>query len=411
MPSLRLITFILLSALGRIAVPQKVGAQQAVRLSDAIEAATRRGSSIVLATLDTAAGRARLAIAGTLSNPILSASYTDNTPHNHLDLALPLDFLFLRRLRVQAAERESDALELQLAFQRAAARYQIVGAYARSAAAEARAQLSRRTALDADSLLQMAVLRENAGDASKLEVELARINLGDAQVRASQDSFNISATLLEVQRLMAMSSSRVEIALADSLPAVAGALNVARNPPANLEQGEPLLVAAARRSVEAHTFAVAAERRRIYGAPSISIGVEAGMPGSTGLLPTIGVSLPVPLLTRNRAEVALATIQRDRAVAALDIARRDAAAALATVLRSRDLASLRVTQTRDVLASAERIASLTLIAYREGEVALSFVLEATRRARDLRDDYITALSDQVSSDAGVTLYSILVPGP
>ena len=79
--------------------------------------------------------------------------------------------------------------------------------------------------------------------------------------------------------------------------------------------------------------------------------------------------------------------------------------------RSRDLASLRVTQTRDVLASAERIASLTLIAYREGEVALSFVLEATRRARDLRDDYITALSDQVSSDAGVTLYSILVPGP
>ncbi|MEO8561002.1 MAG: TolC family protein [bacterium] len=380
-----------------------------VALTDAVEAATTRGPSVSLAAFDTAAGRARLAMARSIGNPILSLSYTENTPRQHVDLALPLDFVWLRGLRVKAAERDADVLRLQFAFQVAAARYQVVGAYARAAASNARARLSERTAADADSLLQMAVLRESTGDVSRLEVELARINRGDAHIRASQDSLNASTGVLEVQRLMAMAPDRVEISLTDSLPAIAAA--VAPSVLGDSMTGRPLLVAAAARNVEARTLALTAEHRRAYGAPAVSVGFEAGNPGTTGLLPTVGISLPLPLLTRNRGEIALATTERARAVAALEIAKRDAATALATAERTRDLAALRVTQTRELLASAERIASLTLVAYREGEVPLSFVLEATRRARDLRDGYITALSELASSHAGVALHSILVTIP
>jgi outer membrane protein TolC len=389
-------------------IPSVCEAQRPVSLREAMDA-TLRGPSTVLATLDTAAARARVVVARSITNPTLNASYTENTPRQHVDLAFPLDFVFTRGLRLRAAQRELDALELQLAFQQASARYQITGAYVRAAAAEARARLSRSTAADADSLLQMATLRERTGDASRLEVELARINRGDAYLRTAQDSFDASASVLEVQRLMALPADSVRIALSDSLARVAAQIGDSARGVNTFLAGTPLSVAVAVRALDARTFALAAERRRLYGVPSISVGVEAGLPGSSGLLPTVGVSLPLLLLSRNRGEIRLATVERDRALATLDFARRDAAAALATSLRARELASTRVRQTRELLASAERIAALTLIAYREGEVALSFVLEATRRARDLRDGYITALSELVASQAGVHLYSLLAP--
>ena len=400
--------FLVCALLTLASLPSTARAQQPVSLNDAMEA-TVRGPSTVLATLDTAAGRARLAIARSLTNPTLSASYTENTPRQHVDLAFPLDFLFTRGLRLRAAERELDALELQLAFQQASARYQITGAYARAAAAMARVQLSRGTAADADSLLEMARLRERTGDASRLEVALARINRGDAYIRTTQDSFDAHASVLEVQRLMALPADSVRIALSDSLSRIAEQIGDSTVGSFPVPNGTPLSVAAAMRAVDARTFALAVERRRVYGIPSISVGFEAGLPGASRLLPTVGMSLPLPLLTRNGGDVRLATVERERAIATLDIVRRDAAAALATSLRTRELASLRVTQTRDLLASAERVAAFTLVAYREGEVALSFVLEATRRARDLRDGYITALSELVASQAGVRLYSLLAP--
>ena len=110
-------------ALLETSVAARIEAQRPVSVSEAIAAATTRGPAIVFSTLDTAAGRARITIAKSLGNPILSASYTENTPHEHVDLSLPLDFIFLRRLRLQAAEREVDVLQLQLAFQKAASRY------------------------------------------------------------------------------------------------------------------------------------------------------------------------------------------------------------------------------------------------------------------------------------------------
>ena len=391
--------------------PSTSYSQQPVTLSEAVSASVR-GPAAVLASLDAAAGRARVAIARSITNPTLSASYTENTPRQHADLSLPIDFLFTRSLRVRAAERGLSAAELQLAFQQANARYQVTAAYARAAAAFSRALLARGTARDADSLLSMAALRQRAGDASRLEVELARINRSDAAIRAAQDSANAVLTVLEVQRLMALPNDRVRIVLADSLARLAvddddeaGAWGVADS----VTAGTPIAVAAAQRELESRTLALAAERRRVVGAPAISVGVEAGLPERPGLLPTVGVSFPLPFLDHNRGNVGLATVERDRAFALLEIARRDAAGNLANALRSRALAAERVQQTRELLATADQIAALTLVAYREGEAGLSFVLEATRRARDLRDSYITALAELLSAQAGVRLYSLLAP--
>src|SRR5947208_133744 len=71
--------------------------------------------------------------------------------------------------------------------------------------------------------------------------------------------------------------------------------------------------------------ALALERRSVFAAPSVQVGFETGDPtgAEPGVLPTIGISLPLPLLSQNRGAVALAAARRDRARAELEVARRE----------------------------------------------------------------------------------------
>src|SRR3989441_4421835 len=91
---------------------------------------------------------------------------------------------------------------LPISFERAAIRFDVDTTYTRALAAFARARLSRRTALDADSLRKMAQLRREVGDVSELDVRLATINAGQLENIAADDSVAAVQTLLAVQLAM-----------------------------------------------------------------------------------------------------------------------------------------------------------------------------------------------------------------
>ncbi len=110
--------------------------------------------------------------------------------------------------------------------------------------------------------------------------------------------------------------------------------------------------------------------------------MEEGAPDEPGLLPTFGLSLPIPLFNRNGGAVAAARAEADRTAAELAGARRDAELAVATASRGRDLARSRLAVDRQALESAERVARLSVTAYEEGAYPLASVLEAQRSARD-----------------------------
>src|SRR3989440_8775450 len=105
--------------------------------------------------------------------------------------------------------------------------------YTRALAALAHARLSRRTASDADSLLRMAQLRREVGDASELDVRLAEVNAGQLENIAADDALVAVDALLAVQLAMGLPAETPTITLADSLvpppppldtrPAAAGA--------------------------------------------------------------------------------------------------------------------------------------------------------------------------------------------
>jgi cobalt-zinc-cadmium efflux system outer membrane protein len=128
----------------------------------------------------------------------------------------------------------------------------------------------------------------------------------------------------------------------------------------------------------------------VLGLPALSVGVEFGDPGGdeTGLLPVVGVVLPIPLLDRNRGPIAEATAERDRARAELAAARLDARQRLIEGFREREQLLVRVARDSALVLSAQRVATRALTAYAEGASALPAVLEARRSAREVLAQYI-----------------------
>jgi cobalt-zinc-cadmium efflux system outer membrane protein len=249
------------------------------------------------------------------------------------------------------------------------------------------------TARDADSLRLLTTRRRDAGDASELEVDLATVTAGQQANSASNDSLAFMSALLALQTLMGMPADSVAIALSDSLrpsstsadtllPRVARAtLPGALAPPS---------VRSAEASLQAAELAIVRERRSVLGRPALSVGVEYGDPkgDEPGLLPTVGVVLPLPLLDRNRGPIAEATAERDRARAELAVARLEARQRLLEGLREREQLLVRVARDSALVNTAQRVAARAITAYAEGASALPAVLEARRSAREVIAQYI-----------------------
>ena len=375
--------------------------QQPVSRVDARDAALLRGARSALARADTQAAVGLLHGARLYPNPSLSATYTKDTPHYHVIADVPLDLPWLRSARVGAAAAGRDAVRFRFDFERAAIRFDIDTTYTHAVAALAHAELSRRTAQAADTLLAMARLRRSVGDVSELDVRLAEINAGQMANAAADDSLASVATVLAVQLAMGLSADSQTIVLTDTLtpPADTAILAAA---------GEPLLVAAAMAQLRSEERSLSLAHRNAFPAPSFQVGVEFGDPGGQrGSLPTFGLALPIPLFHRNGGEVAQARAARARAQAELDLARREQNAGLERARRTYAVATARVTRDRGLLAGADQVAAMSLQAYREGAVPLANVLEAQRLAREALGRYV---DDMTAANDAADLLRLLTAG-
>ena len=382
-------------------------AQRAVTRAEAVEAALARGARAAFGRADVAAAAGALHGARLYPNPSLGATYTKDLPHYHVIADLPLDLPWIRAARIGTAASARDAVRYGVAFERAAIRFDMDTAYTRALAAAARARLSRRNALAADSLRRMAQLRREVGDVSELDVHLAAVNAGQIENAAADDSVAAVEALLSVQLAMGLPGDDVSITPADSL--------APPPPPASPDSGPAaralsLPVAAAAANLRSAERALALAHRSVLAAPSLQVGVERGDPtGPGGDLPTVGLSLPLPLFNWNGGEVAQAAAARDRAQANLDLVRREAEADVARARRALALALARLERDRLLLASADRVAAMSLQAYAEGAIALANVLEAQRNAREALARYIDDVAAANNAAAAVRLFTASEP--
>ena len=397
-------------------------AQRPVTRAEAEAAALASGPRVALARADTAAAIARLLSARALPNPTFGAVYSKAVPQKHLTIDLPVfDALRTRGLRVGQATASARAARLLFASERIAALVEVDTTYTRALAADARFRLSRQTARDADSLRRMTVRRRDAGDASDLDVDLSTVVAGQQLNVTTGDSLSYMSALLTVQTLMGMPADSVAIILADSLVLTGGDTSLTRRtldngtitiavpPPLTISgsaQGTPSgvsqatrvgttpAVTAAEANLQAAELGVSLQQKGAVVLPSLNIGVEFGDPtgGETGLLPLIGLSVPLPLFNRNQGPIAEARAERDKAQVQLSVARLAARQRLIEAVREREQLIAKVARDRDLVVRAQRVADRSLTAYREGASALPAVLEARRSAREVLGQYIDDLA-------------------
>lgn len=373
--------------------------QEPVTRQQAIESAVARGARAGVARADTLVGSAQLLAARQWDNPSMSATYSRAVPTHHEIVDLPLDLTGVRSARIRSAEATRLASQYRFQFERAAAALDADTTYTRALAASEHLRLARRNAKDADSLRRMSIVRRDAGDASELDVLLATVNAGQAANVTAADSLAYVSTLFDLQAVMGLDANSVVITPIDSLTLPA-------SPNANGVPVRTLPVAAAELALTAADLSVRAQRRSVFAPFSIQAGVEHGDPSQPGILPTFGVSIPLPLLNRNRGPIALAEAERERARAELALARIETQSAIGRAIRSRNLALEKIQRDRLLVESATRIAAMSLTAYREGAQGLPAVLEAQRNARDILSQYIDDLATAWIATATVALYNL-----
>jgi cobalt-zinc-cadmium efflux system outer membrane protein len=416
-----------------LAVAGAVSAQQPVTRAQAIDAALRRGARLAVARADAAVASAQLLTARAFQNPLLTASYSKAIPRYHLSMELPIDVGGIRTARIGSAEAARQSAEYRFQFERAAVVLDADTTYTRALAALARARLSNRNAQDSDSLRVMTVVRRDAGDASEMDVELATVSAGQQINLAASDSLSVISALLDLQAVMGLPAGRVTIALADSLvippvdPLIQDTIIAAANvwdafvadaahvapvagvsaplaPPTHV----PLQIAAAQRSLASAELAVRLQQRSVWIAPSITAGIETGDPtgAEPGLLPTVGVIVPLPLLSRNRGPISQAVAERERARAQLTLATIASRTQITRALRERAIALSKLDRDRRLLASANRVATMSLTAYREGASALANVLQAQRTAREVLGQYVDDLTSAWIATASLRAFTL-----
>ena len=372
-------------------------AQQPITRQQAIDAAIARGPRVLAAFADTALARGQLTTARAWQNPTVTGEYTKSPPQRHLSMELPLDFPWLRAARVGAARFAVDASRYRFALERARARFDADTSYTRAQAAATHADIARRLALEADTLVRMTVIRRDAGDASELDVLLATVSAGQLVNDAARDSVEAVSTLLNLQLVMGLDADTILIALADSLATPAD--TVVATP------GSTLAVLAAQADLASGERALSLERRAFLPAPNLIAGVETGDPSGLegGLLPIVGFSIPLPLLNRNRGPLAVARANRDRAFAKLALARRESAEQVARAARERASALVRAERGRLLVESAYRITGMSRRAYLEGASGFAAVLESRRNAREALGRYVDDLAAANIAEAALRL--------
>jgi len=237
---------------------------------------------------------------------------------------------------------------------------------------------------------------------SELDVRLAAVNAGQLENIAAEDSLAALRTLIVLQVQMGLPGEESMITLVDSLV-----------PPADSESPTAralLPIAAAEASLHSAERSLAFARRSRL-APSLAFGFDTGDPTSATphqVLPVIGFSLPLPLFNWSGGEVMRAVADRDRALAQLDLTRRETTATLAQARRDLASAHARLRRSTVLVESANRVAVMSLQAYREGAVALGNVLEAQRNAREILARYI---DDLAAADAAARAVRLVTAGP
>lgn len=372
-----------------ISLDRPLGAEEAVAIALWNNAAFHAD----LANLGLA--RADLAEAGLLRNPNLSLLFPIGPKPFEFLLTLPIEALWERPRRVDAAKANLEAVSQGLVQHGLDLARDTRLAWVELALAQRRNALESETA---DLRLRIADLtdrRLRAGDIGKVEVDLARAQAVMARDSAQRAADDVRVARERLRLLIGLRGDRSELS-ARSL----------QEPSAEVPELDTLLESAfaARPDLRAAEFNVraAAQRARWERSRLVALGFSLSSKevGSYGVRTGPGMTLDVPLFDRNQGAVSRADAEVEHAawqyLAARDRVELEVREARVRYVQARQsLQRLRLEMLPAIRLNAEMVEK----SYRTGEVSYLTVLEASRPLLDVRLREAEAIAALVRSAA------------
>lgn len=363
-----------------------------VTLAEALEFADATAPTVEAADAGVRAAEAQRRVAGLRPNPSFVSEIENfagsgiyqgtQSVEATLGISLPIELGGKRAARMGVAAAGSGRARIDSEIAAADLRLRVTQSYTEALAADRRVVATTEQVVVADEALNAARARVAAGRASPLEAqrgELVLINAETDKARAVR-----TATLAHgnLSRLIGWPAAALDTAWFDHVrPALR------RTDPATT-----LSAAAASKDVSAAEARIALARSQRVSDVTISAGAR-WLEQTNDTAAIFGVTIPLAIFNGGRANVDVATAERDRAEAlrraALLDAERDVATAEADLANATDAARV---ATGPGLAAATEAARIARIGYREGKFGQLDLLEAERSLLLTRTAAIDALA-------------------
>lgn len=348
--------------------------------ADAVDLALLNNAAFQEQLAELGLSRADLVQAGLVANPEAQLTIPVGPKQFEASITAPLESLWLRGPRTEAARLANDRIAARLAQAGLDLVRDVRLAYAEVALAERRLALVSESQRLREQVARIAKARVDAGDAVPLDAATARIDA----IRAEQEANSLRyAVDIAGERLRAMiGAGAVRTALAvDPLPD--------ERPAEPDVEGLVAAALAGRPDLRSAGLAVEAARNRAALARvdwlNLALVADANERGATGFEAGPGFRFTLPIFNRNQGQIARADAEVERAVRQQrtlgDRVILDVREAHARYRQARaDLAAWR----GGILPALEQAVGLAERSYRSGETPLVQVLDTNRQLLDAR---------------------------
>ncbi len=390
-----------LAAQGVAAAPDTV---RRISLGEAIRRLDAHNLELRLAREEAAVAAARIAAAGVLPNPGLSATreQLSGDPGVYretiLQVGQALPIGGQRGLHRETARQAAAAARARLEGTRLRLAFEVHRAYLHAAAAEADlAALAETTEVfrrvEESGRSRLAEGDISRFDHSRLQIERARYETLLARGRLALEETSRELTMLVAPDSIAAGTLILPAERLSDLGAPAAALDVET---ALLSAAARADVRAAEAEIEAAVAALSLQRRLRIPDVTLSGGYKHQADGYQGAV--LGVSVPLPLWDRNRGGIAEAEANLNAAHARRELALRSAEAEIRRAWDTRRSLEARMRLIREtLLPESAGLLETARIAYAEGEMSLIELLDAADAYRGMSEAVTALLADYLTA--------------
>ncbi len=362
---------------------------EALTFGTAMDLAVTNNLELAAARRGRAIRESELRSAREYPNPDLSFEAARDVPHETLSLGLPLELFGRRSRRIDLAREQLKLADLDEKTALQKLRREVRLAFYGLLGADEAVTLARTLVDVSERLKQAAEARFQEGAAPRLDGMQAELALARAQAEFDLARSARRGTQAELNALLNRPADQPtavagDLANAPALPDPAHATALAAA--SNLE----LLAAEREAAIEERRLRLLKAER--LPAPVLSLGADLDAPGEFEIGPRAGLSLAVPLFSRNQGAIAGSLARIGQQQLRRDALRRTTEAKVVAALARAEAQRAQAEGFRRTLVpTATQIEGLAEESYRLGRTPLVAVLDAQRSLRDVKSDALQSL--------------------